>query len=131
MKKQHRKNLELDDEFCAAEGYPLTMRHNARDTTDVHNEFCGLDECAGCPIEGRVAPAKIKCKSAWRKSCDSASARHFSGMKMLMNGIEKRCKNEGVGTDAVLEELDRVSLEKKLFLGIAGLSPRRRERIAP
>ena len=94
-----------EEEFNRVLRHPLKCRHEPGTATAVYEEYYGLGEFQGKPIEGGLKGLEDKYQTRWRRG-DTAYQKAFSRMKQLVSFVDSRMKEQSKEKEEVLEELD-------------------------
>jgi hypothetical protein len=106
----HQAPAADDEELQRVIHWPLLCRMTPRSATHIYNEFYGLGECAGRPIDGGIAALETQYRTKWRAG-DPAYQQCFSRMRRVVCAVDDAIKLEGGDTNLVLGWMDKAFVE--------------------
>lgn len=103
--------------------------------TEVYNEFKGLGEYSGVPIDGGIAAVEAKTNRRWRSNFSPADQKHFSRVIQLVRAVDGEVGN-GADLATTLSDFESIFVDcKKSFSGLIaelqnlGYVPRKARRL--
>jgi hypothetical protein len=102
------KNDDDDDDHNAA-NFELAKRHKLMprhcSLYTVFYEWYGLESSKDQPIVGGFKKCEQLFKSSWRKGHSPAQKKHFSRLKKIIEGLQRKAANDGLAMEEVVEVL--------------------------
>jgi hypothetical protein len=95
---------EDDDNFGKAKRHTMKGRYQSLHL--IYYEWYGLDISKDQPIVGGFKKCEELFKSSWRKHHTNAEKKHFSRLKMIIQGLQKKAVDEGSPMEEVVDILE-------------------------
>jgi hypothetical protein len=95
-----------DNNFGKAKRHQMIKRHQSLFT--IYYEWYGLDSSKDQPIVGGFAKCEEIFKSSWRKNHTDAEKKHFSRLRKIIQGLQKKAVTEGSDMAEVVDILDPI-----------------------
>jgi hypothetical protein len=103
---------DAQDELERVFRHELKSRHEPRTATFVYNEYYGLGDFEGKPIEGGLKALEDKYKTKWRRG-DTAYQKAFSRIQQVVSCVNHAIKDQSREKENVLQQFDTLFDKKE------------------
>ncbi|KAG7344051.1 glycolytic enzyme transcriptional activator [Nitzschia inconspicua] len=98
------------------DGFNHVIQEKPCSVQNMYNEWFGLENYEGVPVEGGIRLMETRHKSKWRNNYDSAASKRFSRLKIIVDTIVKtvaESSDPNVTTNSVIALFEEQFQAKK------------------